>query len=1200
MTIGSGLKQRLFAATSATALALSLAGAANALPIRDDIGVDGAVDTDNTFAGVGMMWNRTPGGTFVCTGQLINPRTVVWAAHCADGIPQEAYGGNQLGGVPMGFGFQVDSLPGYFEWRDRGLDTGVWASNPDLSFYNVLQVQAPFALDGEFEFPGGDVSLATLDTPAVGLPTYGMLFSPITEDTPVEMVGYGGTGVGSGPNIGIDGKRRIGGNMLNGLFTQMDYLGATFGVPGLEGFFGPSGDQLLYHIDFDKPDREEENCLRGGVVPGDLLCAPNGDAINLFTWDGTQLLGASSDIDWYPGDAVANEAGTLGGDSGSGLFVNIGGQRLVTSVLSGGWVDGLAGPLGQNYADVSYYNPLFLFQNWIAEQNPYVYVSAASGDGNWSDPTRWTRAMDPNYYYVNDDGELVNGLWSEAPETVIDGLTADGPVFGTIFDTTVEGYRSGDLFDNPPPHQSPSSSSASSGAPAGDAQTAPAAAEASGGEAHADAASGGAARSLDNVTVLGAGSMSFGPAQVPMGAQFIDEGSMQPREGGSSAGGASTTGVDVQPLASGGGAAGAAASAPASGFTIGSSNFVPNNDFGLFGSFTGGLSGDIARFYDVTLAAEGRTTVDMNVEIDRLRLTGGNAAFELQSPYIFSTLIAFDQSGGVSQIDGLLLAREVMMTGGLMHGSGTISTMTFWNVAGMVSAGELNAIGQLDILGDYVQTDAGAVMFDWTPTASDLIFVDGDVALDGAAGINPLYLPQWGDRRTVMEYTGDLAGGFDGFIDLPGALSLSAIYGAGSIDLEIVAESFLDQATFQNPSQAGWAAFLDGARSAGYSEYEALYAQIDLQSGQNLLNAFDNLTPHEAFQFRRTTKAHDGAFATTLRRYLLEGGTAGGDGSTAAMFGLLGSNDGRQMSGERLSMMAQDPDTAPVTRQLGDGLELFFAGGVINGEFRSTQSILQNGDLEGAFGMAGLSAYVNDCLRLGGAIGFANTDTEQRLHGAGAQASGETDTVSITGYADYSPGNWVSYLSVSWAEHNISTVRAAPAGAAVLNIQGDQDASTLQAEALVGYDFQAGPIRFTPLGSLTWGETEYDAVSQSGGPLALNIGENIEGHLIGRVGAQFATAGTIGGVTLEPRLYVGVAHDYRDSDDLFYAGVSGLPGLVQLDSGIALEDDWMEFSGEILARMGNGLAASLGVDRRDGEVYGVDSTTVSAAVRYRF
>ena len=83
---------------------------------------------------------------------------------------------------------------------------------------------------------------------------------------------------------------------------------------------------------------------------------------------------------------ATKRAPRAGENPGSALFADkIFSRPLITGVLSGGWIENVAAPVANGYGDVSYYNPLFLFRDWLVENNPYVYASAKNGNGNWSD-----------------------------------------------------------------------------------------------------------------------------------------------------------------------------------------------------------------------------------------------------------------------------------------------------------------------------------------------------------------------------------------------------------------------------------------------------------------------------------------------------------------------------------------------------------------------------------------------------------------------------------------------------------------------------------------------------------------------------------------------------------------------------------------------------------------------------------------------
>ncbi|MEL7219138.1 MAG: hypothetical protein AAGK01_11995, partial [Pseudomonadota bacterium] len=169
--------------------------------------------------------------------------------------------------------------------------------------------------------------------------------------------------------------------------------------------------QAFYFTDFDNPDR---------VGPGQERCDFDGFGI---TCDNLQ---AVLDIDWFDGDALPNEVGTAGGDSGSPLIADqLGGPPVVTAVLSGGF-DFFG--VGNTYGDISFYNPLYPFFEFITENTPYKYVSAKRGSGRWSDPNHWTQDLDPGFLIDDGTGTLVNGL----PGGSEPGVYETGPKLGNI------------------------------------------------------------------------------------------------------------------------------------------------------------------------------------------------------------------------------------------------------------------------------------------------------------------------------------------------------------------------------------------------------------------------------------------------------------------------------------------------------------------------------------------------------------------------------------------------------------------------------------------------------------------------------------------------------------------------------------------------------------------------------------------------
>ena len=376
-----------------------------------------AQDPGNGVNGVGQMTiSSGGGGVGLCTGTLINPRTVIFAAHCvnenaAGTGAQNPWGyGAQGGGIPIAFGFQQNNRPALLDWflpttTNGAVNTQQYKTNTANFLYNVNQVvynAGSLKLGLAQNFLQGDVAIATLDTPAANVPTWALLLSALPApatigDTTgtgyhVTITGYGRSGQGGtlvGDTNGVDYRRRIAENTIGILGSFDDLNGFLYGETG-------GMPQNLYQLDFDDPRR------------GTAAASPY-------------------DINVFKDAPLAKEGTTAGGDSGGPLILDrTFAKQVVIGVLSGGNRFFAQTPFGA-YGTASFYQPLYLFADYIAANNPYRYAQAKTGDGLWTDASHWVTALDPNYQIIV-DGKLVNGV----PATVGAGIAGDGNKFGQI------------------------------------------------------------------------------------------------------------------------------------------------------------------------------------------------------------------------------------------------------------------------------------------------------------------------------------------------------------------------------------------------------------------------------------------------------------------------------------------------------------------------------------------------------------------------------------------------------------------------------------------------------------------------------------------------------------------------------------------------------------------------------------------------
>ena len=959
--------------------------------------------------------NNVTGGIFFnCTGTLINPRTVLTAAHCVNSSSSEAYGlpGEAPQTMLVATGIDTSArLFGYIGGAPSYAAGGI-AQSTDVVIHPSANLD-----NGGLPFPWADVAFIALNEPITDTPYAPILLTPLDQLTHVIVNGYGTFGTGDTGSQGIGFLRLVGENMLGAVASPADLLDTVF--PG----FAPTAvnfgaeTQAFYFIDFDNPNRTPAQQAACDFSAFGISCAD---------------IDAVKAIDWFDGDALPNEAGTAPGDSGSALIADqIADFPLVTAVLSGGF-DFFG--VGNLYGDISFYTPLYPFFEFITENTPYKYVSALPGDGNWSDPTHWTQDLDPGFYIGDGMGGVVNGV----PTGSEPGVYEAGPKLGSILGNDISG-NSGAISPYIP-------------AP---------------------------------------GSPNFG-ANTPNSSALLGPGS---------------------------------------------TGFVPNNTDGT----PGVAFANPAQYFDVLLTAEGNTKVDMDVTIDRLTIDGPDTKFTLRNGYDFTSLIGVEQYRGRSTIDGTLNAGNVLLFGGTMEGSGTITTNAFFNVAGGLLPGGKNSAGSLLIDGDYIQTSAGLLVVDIRnakkSVVSDVLEITGDASLAGGLFVFPTVRGglTYGDQFTILTAS-NVIGSFDEVFTQSNSpvLYFDQVVGADNVKVEVKANS-IESLVGKGSTLASLGATLDELRFGGrFAEFSHLFGIVDRVGYDQFGQTLAGLTPTSGFLQTATASNFAMRFTGQIAQRTL---ALRGAGNAAAGFSGYGSASFAQAG------------TAPVEAgKLG-----FF--GSVSGSFLASANQDRNTGAkaleEVAFTQAGeltLGAdyKLSDNVSFGMAV--SNVRDGSSNLGSGGIGAQNNESVSGAAYAAMSFGRGFADVYVGFSEQTYGVARGSEGllQARFGEAAGIADGRQTLAGARVGYAMEpAKGFTLGPVAAIDYVRSDLDGFREIGaGEFGLNVHDRTFTSIGAKVGAMTALDVELGkGKTLTAFGSVAYARELGSARDVVTANFVGAEDL---------------------------------------------------------
>ncbi|MDE1938105.1 MAG: autotransporter outer membrane beta-barrel domain-containing protein [Alphaproteobacteria bacterium] len=1058
----------LFGVAAAAAL---LSQPAHAIVGNDNYTPAQLVDPTN-ITGVGqMVVDEQNGFIGLCTATLINPRTVIFASHCVNETPDEtafqpntAYG-SAFGGLPIGFFFNANNNQSGNSAIGHWLN-GISGGPKDLTrpqdyAYNsnyVVYDTNCCTLGVGNNFLQSDIAMAALDTPVTGIPTWTLLFSPLSGPTHATIVGYGINGTGTtGASGGIDYRRRVAENTISVLGSLDDQDTFLFGSPdGLP--------QNLYMMDFNDP-------LYG-------TAQANAYDFNIFH------------------DAALQKEGiTAPGDSGGPLIVDqLFSTPVIAAVLSGGDRFYYGQP-SSSYGTTSFYQPLYLFWDWIIANNPYKYVSAKAGNGDWFDPNHWVMNLNPNYVTIV-NGQLVNALPTTPAQGTPTGSSVNAPKFGNVcFYNDCVDIATG--VETIYPTSASLTTNTLSGGPALVAASA-----------------------LLNSAVADTGNA---PSSDQMYAMLASRGftmstAATPAEGSATVGGEVVQGAP------------------------GSSNFVPNDTNG------NPATNSPARYYDVTLWQAGTTTLDNNTAIvDRLTINGAQTGLTIGPNGNLASLIDTTMYAGNFRVDGQYVSiGDIALMGGVLSGSGSVTAPYTTAVLGAIAPGTVGTTGNLTVWGNVILSSGSGLLIDMSPTAIDRLDVYGQLSLGGTAVFTPVggFVPQY--KATGIFATGDtITGSFDHVPDtIPGvlypAVSVVTVGSGASAYQEAVvtmdAATFASQLTNATTDQLQIGNALDTARGTNYNDLIALFDAIDPLSGGTLSTALENLAPDNARALPLVSNMMLQGFTGFLWQHLGEMAPQNSGDSTfhvqtsalqLAQNSSVGSLQTRDLlaglgqfdSGPASSPYAASPTPAQTTSaggaiDLPKGMGGFLSGSSLDG------SVVTGGgggkaNVDGFVVSGGIDLPLSDHFRAGVALALAQGSAVLR------NTPSTTNTNSTQGvvYGRYDGNDWFASGYAGSSVQAIRTRRDVVVGATTFHLAGHTDGSAPAFGLQVGKYYDLSGVRLAPAVGLEFQRSEVGKYTETGGAAAMTVDGYAEREFDLRAGVDAYGSVQIGSTLLKPMLH---------------------------------------------------------------------------------
>lgn len=245
----------------------------------------------------------------------------------------------------------------------------------------------------------------------------------------------------------------------------------------------------------------------------------------------------------------------------------------------------------------------------------------------------------------------------------------------------------------------------------------------------------------------------------------------------------------------------------------------------------------------------------------------------------------------------------------------------------------------------------------------------------------------------------------------------------------------------------------------------------------------------------------------------------------------------------------------------------------------------------------GADYRLTDQLILGGALGYANTDSDFNEGGGNL----DTRALSFTLYGSlYTPKDYYLDWLLNWGANDFDTTRNIIYSGTSARAEGSTEGTQLGVSVNAGTSINFGSLLINPYARLEYIQSEIDAYQETGGAgLALAIADQSVDSLTTALAARVSMAISQNWGVLTPSTYLEWEHEYENGERLITSRFVEDPSVAFSIPGDNRDKDYFNLGVALSAMFTNGRSAFVNYEAVLG-LDDINSYTVDFGVRVAF